>query len=48
MSRTCGLAQIGRAGRDGLPAKCLMLWSGQDWSKLDFIKVHTLPCSKKA
>ncbi|KAK9836017.1 hypothetical protein WJX81_006493 [Elliptochloris bilobata] len=30
--------QIGRAGRDGLPAKCLMLWSGQDWSKLDFIK----------
>jgi len=33
--------QIGRAGRDGLPAKCLMLWSGQDWSKLDFIKVRS-------
>ena len=38
---THGLPQIGRAGRDGLPSKCLMLWSGQDWSKLDFIKVRT-------
>lgn len=28
--------EAGRAGRDGLPAKCTLLWSGADFTKTDF------------
>eukprot|EP00884_Botryococcus_braunii_P004017 jgi/Botrbrau1/13616/Bobra.0069s0013.2 len=30
--------QIGRAGRDGLPSECTLMWSDADWSKIAFIK----------
>ncbi|KAI8474666.1 MAG: hypothetical protein J3K34DRAFT_517981 [Monoraphidium minutum] len=30
--------QAGRAGRDGVPAKCQLLWSHGDFAKQDFIK----------
>ena len=28
--------EAGRAGRDGLPAKCTLMWSGSDFTKNDF------------
>ena len=31
-------AQIGRAGRDGLPSQCVLLWSPGDWVLNDMIK----------
>ena len=31
--------QIGRAGRDGLPSKCKLMWSAQDWVKNNMIQV---------
>ena len=34
------LPQIGRAGRDGLASRCILLWSLGDWQKNDMIKVH--------
>ena len=30
--------QVGRAGRDGLPSRCVCLWSDADWSKIASVK----------
>jgi len=33
--------ESGRAGRDGLPASCTLLWSGSDFTKTDFYTAET-------
>lgn len=30
--------QVGRAGRDGLPSRCVCLWADADWSKIASVK----------
>ena len=30
--------QVGRAGRDGMPSRCTLMWSDADWSKIAMIK----------
>jgi len=30
--------QVGRAGRDGLPSRCTLLWADADWSKVASVK----------
>lgn len=40
MTWTCiRCRQVGRAGRDGLQSRCILLWSPGDWVKNDMIKV---------
>ena len=36
---TVRVLQIGRAGRDGLPSKCKLMWRAQDWLKNNMIQV---------
>ena len=40
LDHTVPVLQIGRAGRDGLPSKCKLMWSAQDWVKNNMIQVN--------